>query len=159
MRIFVFMKYLLRSVKYFFYMALVLALLIVVLIALKVVEADISMIFADGWNSIWKIAVMLLVFSIAYPRFGFGTRIAHLNGATDEVEPLVMKVMDNHGYVLAKKTGEDMVFRKKDGFSRALKMWEDAVTFTRSVPGYEVEGLSRDLARIVASVESQQESA
>lgn len=157
-RIFVFMKYLLRSVKYFFYMALILALVIVALIAFKVVEADISAIFVDGWKSIWKIAVMLLFFALIYPRFGFGKRTAHLKGSTDEVEPLVMQVMGKHGYVLVKKSDDEtLYFRRKDHFSRAVKMWEDSVIFTRSALGYDVEGLSRDLNKIVTLVEAQQE--
>lgn len=158
MRIFVFMKYLLRSVKYFFYMALILALVIVALIAFKVVEADISAIFVDGWKSLWKIGVMLLFFALVYPRFGFGTRAVHLKGATEEIEPLVKQVMTGHGYVLASQTGDDMVFRRKGGFSRAVKMWEDSMTFTRSAYGYDAEGLSRDLSKLVSAIEAKQET-
>lgn len=151
------MKYLVRSVKYFFYLLIILILVIVALIAFKVVEADITAIFKDGWRSVGNILIMLMVFSAIYPRYGFTSRGCRLAGATDEVEPLVRKVMEAQGYVLTSRDGDDMVFRKKDFVSRTVKMWEDAVTFTRSATGYDVEGLSRHLTRLISAIEAQQE--
>lgn len=147
------MKYLVRAVKYFFYLMVILTLIIVALIALKVVESDISKIFVNGYDSLWQIALLMAVFAAFYPRFGFSTRTARILGSDEEVVPNVIKVMEDHGYQLEKRDGADMTFRKRGALSRAFKMWEDRLTFTRRASGYDIEGLTRDLARVVAAVE------
>lgn len=150
------MKYLVRSVKYFFYLVAILVLTITVLIALDVVESDISKIFVNGYDSFWQIALLMAVFAALYPRFGFSTRSARVLGSDEEAVPHVIKVMEDHGYKLEGRDGSDMTFRRKGGLSRALKMWEDRMTFTRSVSGFDVEGLTRDLTRIVSAIEPKE---
>ena len=147
------MKYLVRAVKYFFYLMVILALIIAVLIALKVVESDISQIFVNGYDSLWQIALMMAAFAALYPRFGFSTRSARVLGSDEEVVPHVIRVMEEHGYRLENRDGADMSFRKRDVLSRAFKMWEDRLIFTRRASGYDIEGLTRDLVRVVAAVE------
>ena len=147
------MKYLLRSVKYFFYLMVILTLIIAALIACGMVESDISQIFVNGYDSLWQIALLMAVFAAIYPRFGFSTRTARVLGSDEEVAPHVIKVMEEHGYQLETRDGADMTFRKKGAVSRAFKMWEDRLTFIRRASGYDVEGLTRDLARVVAAIE------
>jgi hypothetical protein len=40
-----------------------------------------------------------------------------------------------------------MVFIKRSPLDRAVKMWEDAITFTRTATGYDMEGHNRELLR------------
>lgn len=149
------MKYLVRSIKYFFYLILILALVIFALVTFKVVNGDISTMFVNGYDSLWQIACIALVFSLCYPRFGFTTRRAYIKGATEEIAPAVKSVMENHGYELETSEGEDMTFRKRSPAARMLKMWEDRITFTRTAIGYNVEGLTRELARLVSAIEGR----
>ena len=148
------MKYFVRSVKYFFYLLLILVLVILALVAGKFVEADLSRMFVNGYDSLWQIALVMALFALVYPRFGFSSRRAVVPGSFEELKPAVMKVMELHGYKLEKQEGEDFTFIKSSGFSRALKMWEDRITFTRSLNGFEIEGLTRDLPRIISGLEA-----
>ena len=149
------MKYLVRSVKYFFYLAIILALIIFVLIQFKIVDADLSTMFVNGYDSYWQMGLMLAVFSFLYPKWGFSTRKAYINGSFEEIKDGIVEVMEGRGYVLESNEGEDLTFRKRSGLSRALKIWEDRITFSREIAGYRLEGLTRDLPRLIAALENR----
>ena len=151
------MKYLIRSVKYFCYLILLLALIILALVLTGFVEADLSKMFVNGYDSLWQIALIMLVFALIYPRFGFSKRTAHLAGSPEELRPDVMRVMERLGYRLESDHDGSWSFLRRSGFSRALKMWEDRITLTTGGAGLEVEGLTRDLARIVSALEATRE--
>ena len=151
------MKYLIRSVKYFCYLILLLALIILALVLTGFVEADLSKMFVNGYDSLWQIALIMLVFALIYPRFGFSKRTAHLAGSPEELRPDVMRAMERLGYRLESEQAGSWSFLRRSGFSRALKMWEDRITLTTGGAGLEVEGLTRDLARIVSALEATRE--
>jgi len=46
-----------------------------------------------------------------------------------------------------------MTFRSKSLANRIFRMGEDRITITKSLGGFEVEGLSRDIVRIVFALE------
>ena len=80
-----------------------------------------------------------------------------LNGSPEEVRPGVLRVMEGLGYVPEDAPEGSLCFRRRSGLSRALKMWEDRITMTPSATGWEVEGLTRDLSRIVSALEATRE--
>lgn len=148
------MKYLKRSVKYFFYYVILLVIIIAVLIAFKIVDADITKMFVNGYDSLWQIALVFAAMAAAYPRFGFSTRNAHMKGETAELILGIKEVMDGHGYKLTEEDAEgNMKFRKRSPITRMLKMGEDTLTFTRSISGYDIEGITKDLVRVVSALE------
>lgn len=149
------MKYLVRSIKYFFYLAIMLALVVFVLIKLHIVEGDLSTLFVNGYDSYWQMAIIMAVFALIYPKWGFSSRKAYINGSFEEIRDGIIEVMENHGYVLESNDGEDMTFRKRSGFLRALKIWEDRITFTREIAGYSLEGLTRELPRLISALENR----
>ena len=100
------MKYFIRSVKYFFYLLVILAIIITVLVLAGFVEADISKIFINGYDSLWQICLIMAVFAAIYPKFGFSSRTAHLYGAPEDIRPTLIRVMELHGYRLEKEDGE-----------------------------------------------------
>ena len=155
MCIFVNMKYLRRAVKYFLSLVVIVTLLMVLLVAFKVVDGDISTMFVNGYDSLWQIALCLAALSAFYPRFGYSTRVAHIQGSDEEIIPGVISKMEQLGYELETRDGADMTFRRRSAVSRALKCWEDRITFTRSISGYDIEGLTRDLVRIVSLLEDR----
>ena len=148
------MKYIVRSLKYFCYLILILALIIVILVTTGFVEADLSKMFVNGYDSLWQIAIIMFVFAVIYPRFGFSSRRVHLYGSPEELRPDVVRVMENLGYRLEKEQDGTWSFLRRWGLSRALKMWEDRITVSTSGAGLEVEGLTRDLPRIVSALEA-----
>ena len=62
--------------------------------------------------------------------------------------------MEGLGYRLDSEEGGEFRFLRRSGFSRALKMWEDRITLSPGSAGMEVEGLTRDLSRIVSGLEA-----
>lgn len=149
------MKYLVRSAKYFIYLLLILAAVIFALVAFKVVDSDISTMFVNGYDSLWQIAAITAFFSLVYPRFGFTTRKAMAPGAPEDTAPVIKAVMEDHGYVLEKAEGDNMTFRKRSPAERALKMWEDRISFEKTISGYDVEGRTKDLVRLISAVETR----
>ena len=143
------MKYIIRSLKYFCYLMVLLAVLILALVLTGFVEADLSKMFI--------IALVMLVFAAIYPRFGFSKRTAHLYGSPEELRPTIVKVMEGLGYRLESEDGGSFCFLRRSGLSRALKMWEDRITISPSGAGLEIEGLTRDLTRIVSGLEATRE--
>lgn len=152
------MKYLTRSVKYFFYLLIILALMIGIIIAAGFAEADPATLFKNGYNSYWQIAIIAAVFAAIYPKLGYSTRKAHVCGETSGVEAVLARVMELHGYRLQKReTGEAgpvFFYVKRSGFSRAVKMWEDTLTCTVTATGIEIEGPTKDLVRIISGLEA-----
>ena len=150
------MKYLVRSLKYFLYLLIILALVIAALIVTGLVEADFETVFKNGYDSYWQIALVAAVLAALYPRMGYSTRTAHLYGEPADVKARLDHVMDLHGYRLSKDLGEEgLRYVRRSGLSRALKMWEDTLTCRITAPGVEIEGPTKDLVRIVSGLEAQ----
>ncbi len=150
------MKYLVRSLKYFLYLLIILALVIAALIVTGLVEADFETMFKNGYDSYWQIALVAAVLAALYPRMGYSTRTAHLYGEPADVKARLDHVMDLHGYRLSKDLGEEgLCYVRRSGLSRALKMWEDTLTCRITAPGVEIEGPTKDLVRIVSGLEAQ----
>ena len=147
------MKYLIRALKYFVYLTIILVLIILILVKLKLANADLSQMFVNGYDSLWQIALIIAAFSAVYPKFGFSSRPARLAGSDSEIRPGVMEVMDEHGYKLEMEEDGRMSFVKRAPFSRAMKMWEDRITLSRTIDGYSVEGLTKDIVRIISALE------
>ena len=148
------MKYIIRSLKYFCYLIILLTLIILALVLTGFVEADLSKMFVNGYDSLWQIALVMLAFAALYPRFGFSKRTAHVYGSPEEIRSDVLRVMEVLGYRLESEKEGSWAFLRRSGMSRALKMWEDRITLTASAAGLEVEGLTRDLMRVVSALEA-----
>ena len=101
----------------------------------------------------WRIGLILLVFAIIYPRMGFTTRKVYIPGAYGEIREGVVDVMHDRSYVLEAEEGENLKFRIQSPVIRAFRMFEDRITFTRTATGFELEGPTKDLVRIVSSLE------
>ena len=153
------MKYLIRSLKYYCYLIIILALIILALVLTGFVEADLSKMFINGYDSLWQMALIMLAFALIYPRFGFSKRTAHILGSPEELRPDILRVMEALGYKLETEKEGTYSFRRRSGLSRALKMGEDRITLSPTAGGVEVDGLTRDLARIVSMLEASREGA
>ena len=82
-------------------------------------------------------------------RYGAVTNITN-----EEIRSDVLRVMEVLGYRLESEKEGSWAFLRRSGVSRALKMWEDRITLTASAAGLEVEGLTRDLMRVVSALEA-----
>jgi hypothetical protein len=149
------MKYLVRAIKYFAYLTIILCIFIILLSVFGLVGTSLDDIFRDGAKSLWKIAGIIAVFAAIYPRLGFGRRNAFVPGAYEEIRGGVTDVMHDRGYVLEDESGENLKFRLRSPVMRLTRMLEDRITFTRTLTGFELEGPVKDLVRIAGALESR----
>ncbi len=149
------MQYLRRAVKYFFYFLSIIIIIMAVLVALGMVEPNVETMFKNGYDSLWQIAIMLMLFAVAYPFFGFMTKEAIVPGSYGEIRDGVVSFMEDHGYRLEKEEGENLSFRLKSKVNRASRMCEDRITMTRSFTGFSVEGLRKDVVRLCYGLENK----
>lgn len=149
------MKYVIRAVKYFFYFSILTCLLIAVLILIGSVEGNVDLIFKDGYKSILKIAGMFAVIAAAYPLVGFVRRDACIRGGWEANRADIVAHMESKGYVLESESPEKICFRAKSAARKAARMWEDRITLTPNIMGFEFEGLRKDVVALVMSLESK----
>lgn len=139
------MKYLIRSVKYFFYFAALTTLIILALVFIGAVEGDINSIFEDGVNSIWKIAAFFVLVAAVYPKFGFVTRKLNTTADWDTVKATAKTYFQEKPFVLESETADCVIFRRRDIISRLTKMGEDRISLSRTDDGFVMEGLRKDV--------------
>ncbi len=60
--------------------------------------------------------------------------------------------MDSRGYKLRSEEGDTMVFIKRSPLDRALRMWEDAISFTKTEAGYDIEGHTKEMVRCRSAI-------
>ena len=150
------MKYIIRALKYFLTLAVILVVFIALLRLFHLVGGEgegLAGMFRNGTDSIWQIALILLVFSAIYPRFGYGTRTVIIPGAYSEIRDGVVETMRARGYEIEKEEGENISFRRTGTFARLSRAFEDRITFTRRMTGFDVEGFNRDLVRVISALE------
>ena len=150
------MKYLIRSVKYFVYICVFVFIALLVLVLLGFVSSDIDVMFQQGWKSVGYIALMFAVVAAFYPMFGFKKRLAGALGDFADLRPGALAYMEEHGYVLESENDQVMTFRYRSFINRLFRMFEDRITLEKTLGGLEVEGLTRDVTRIVYGLEYKQ---
>ena len=147
------MKYLIRAGKYFLWFSFFMALVLLIMSVLGLVEADPDLMFRNGTSSIKQIAILFAVIALTYPLVGFRTETAIIPGSYSQIRDKIVRFMESKGYLLETEEGEGMTFRLKSKFGRAMKMFEDRVTFTRSAEGFNIEGLRKEIVRIISGLE------
>lgn len=145
-------RYLLRSLKYFLKLAVVLVLILAVLAAAKMIPSKIDEMFVNGYDSLWQIALIIAVLSLLYPRFGYGSRTVFLPGEPSEVGGKVVEAMAQRGYI--PESADASVFRSSSTYMRILRLGEDRITFEKTATGYDIEGKVKDVARVAAFLEN-----
>ncbi len=143
------MRYVIRAAKYFVQLLVILSLIIAILMVAKVVDTDISQLFVNGYDSLWQIALLMAAFAAMYPRLGYTRREALVPGEDGEVYPVLDRIMTAHGYVKEQRTDGVIAYRKSSVGDRLTRLWEDRITVSRVAVGFELEGLGRDVVRLV----------
>lgn len=123
------------------------------LVLFKVIDADIELMFRNGYDSLWQIALMFAAVSAFYPMLGFMKKDALIPGEYKDIRQTVVEHMQEKGYSLETENGEDLTFRLRNGINRLSRMYEDRISFTRNFSGFQVEGLRKDVVRIVYGLE------
>ena len=147
------MKYLIRSVKYFFYFAFLTTVIILALVATGLAEGDIDTMFRGGASAIWKIAAFFVLVASVYPKVGFITRKIQVERGWDEIRGLTIGYMQERQYELESESRETVTFRHRGALNRLTRMYEDRITLTLQEDGFEMEGLRKDVFRISAGLD------
>lgn len=148
------MRYIIRAAKYFLYLVIILCLIILIMVKLKLVDGDINSMFIHGYDSIWQMALIVAVFAAVYPKFGYGRRNVTIHGSDEDVFPVLEKVMEDRGYKVERKDADGTRFIRASVAARAMRMWEDRISAARSIDGFELEGPTKDIVRIISAVEA-----
>lgn len=152
------MKYLVRVVKYFIYLVVILALFIALLMYFNMVGTSLDEIFKNGAKSLWQVAGIVAVFAAIYPVMGFTRRSAMIPGDYPALKQGIVDVMHDRGYVLESENAdvpgeEKLSFRKRSPLLRLTRMFEDRITMVKDFGGFSLEGPSKDLARLIGALE------
>lgn len=148
------MKYLRRALKYLVQLSFIFVMLMTILMLSGFVSRDVAVAFRDGWTSVLYIFGLFAVMSAVYPFFGYGKRTIRAEGDPQTLWPAVEEALSERSY---RKAGElpdgSRRYVLTSGVNRAARLWEDAVTLTPVLGGFQAEGLTRDLARVVMSID------
>ena len=147
------MTYIRRALKYFVQTCLLLAIILAILMLSGMVSKDISVAFQHGWTSVWWILALFAVMALVYPFFGYQKRQIHVKGDPALARDGIVEALQGRGYVLAGETDGVLKFHLTAPLNRAFRFWEDTITLTPVLGGWEAEGLSRDLVRVISSIE------
>ena len=147
------MTYLRRAVKYFIQVSLLSAVIIGVLMATGYVSKDINVALPHGWKSVWWILAIFAIMALAYPFFGYQKRKINVNGDPALAKNGIVEALKGRGYVPAGEADGILKFHLSSPLNRAARMWEDTITLSPVLGGWEVEGLTRDLVRVIGSIE------
>ena len=151
------MKYLIRSIKYFFYFAILTSLILLVLVYLGMADANIENNFEGGSNAFWKMGLFFAAVAAVYPKLAFINRRLYIDPSSD-ITPVVTDYLREHRYVLENQTEDTMTFRLKGFGPRLIKMYEDRITLKKSAEGYQMEGHRKDVMRLATGLEHRLDS-
>lgn len=142
------MKYAIRAIKYFFYIAIIFSIVVLILFYTSQHSDQITVLDLFKEGAWWKILLFLVAISAIYPIFGFAKKEIYgeydFVGKRDEV----ISAMKSYNYVLSGETSVSLKFKHKNGIIRALRMFEDEVTIDFSSKPATISGLRREVFRV-----------
>lgn len=149
------MKYIIRSIKYFFYFAFLTTALVTVLVLIGAVEGNIEAIFDGGYTALWKMAAFFAVVAAVYPSLAFIKRDIPAKGEFQTLKDDIKEYMTDHRYELESETDNALTFRVKGIAGKLAKMYEDRVTVTSAFGGVQIDGLRKDVIRLAAGLDAR----
>ncbi len=147
------MKYFIRSVKYFFYFALLTSLIITALVLTGMADGNIETMFRGGYSAIWKIALFFAAVAAVYPKVGFISRHIASQNSWDDIRASVVTFMKERQYELESENAQTITFRYRSAAGKLTRMYEDRITITVGQEGLTMEGLRKDVFRLATGLE------
>ena len=147
------MKYIIRSIKYFFYFALLTTAIVFALIFIGAVNGDINDIFEGGYNALWKMGVFFALVAAVYPKLGFIVRDVEAKQSWDEIKGISKEYFKNRRYQLESETDDTLTFIRRSTVERISRMYEDRITLSRTENGFKMEGLRKDVLLAASGLE------
>ncbi|MCF0177953.1 MAG: hypothetical protein HUJ90_04940, partial [Bacteroidales bacterium] len=97
------MKYIIRSIKYLIYFAIIFFLIVIILCLFMHRDiTDFAALFKEG--ALWQILVMFVAVAAIYPALGYKKNKIVMDGSFKDYRKSIMEVMTNAEYQLADET-------------------------------------------------------
>ena len=122
------------------------------LILLGMADSNIESNFEGGYNDFWKMGLFFAAVAAIYPKLGFMNRKLYITPSQDVMGEAIFYLQEK-GYTLETRTEDTMTFRLRSPLSRVVKMCEDRITITRTLDGYYMEGLRKEVIRLASGLE------
>ncbi|MBO8473244.1 MAG: hypothetical protein IAB81_06395 [Bacteroidetes bacterium] len=148
------MRYFLRALKYFIYICILGALIVVLFTLLQGGSFDIDTLFIQGKKSIYMILGLFAVISAIYPAIGYQKRSMSFSGNWDEIKPEIISIMKERRFKVENDGGSHLTFISDGGAARFLRMYEDRITIDAAGGVMLLEGHRRNLIRVMFDIES-----
>ena len=147
------MKYLIRSIKYFFYFAFLTTAIIAALVVTGLADGNIDTMFRGGTEALWKMAAFFAAVAAIYPKVGCISRKVSTDRPWSEIRNEVVSFMRERQYDLETEGNDCITFRRRGTVNRLTRMFEDRITLTLTEAGFEMEGLRKDVFRLSVNLE------
>lgn len=146
------MRYLIRSLKYLVYFAVIFFLMVgIIYLFSNQKAAGLSFVDLFREGSLPKIAVFFVAVAAIYPALSFQKKELRLDGDFTKYAGMVDEVMERLEYVREKQEDGCVTYVKKSAYARLTRMYEDRVTFATGAP-VQVEGYRKDLLRVISMI-------
>ena len=147
------MRYLIRSLKTFLYFLAIFIIIVAVVVLSGMEEFDIDSLFRDGYKSLVQIFIVLALIAAVYPKVSYAKLFPRINGNLSGLRVQLISLMQEFGYEVEKESVGMMTFRLKSGAARFSRRYEDRITMEQTETGLSVEGLRKDIVRIMSRME------
>ncbi|MBQ7998446.1 MAG: hypothetical protein IJ296_03890 [Bacteroidales bacterium] len=146
-------KHLIRSVKYFFYIAIFFCILVTIMFytSTRPEGTTVFDLFKEGaW---WKILLFFIAFAGVYPFVGYQKKEIYTAENLKTKKEEIITLFENANFVLESETETSLTFRLKNKFLRFMRTYEDAVVIDYSDIPATISGLRKDTLRFSRSIE------
>jgi hypothetical protein len=148
------MKYFVRALKYLIYFFIIFLIIVGVIWILTIKKTEgLSFIELFREGSLPQMGIFFVAVAAIYPALGFVKRKMYTNKDFPAYIDLVKEIMTAMEYELEKEEDNKMSFRMTRAGYRISRMWEDRVTFDWSDSPTTVDGLRKDVDRIVRNID------
>lgn len=147
------MKYFIRSVKYFFYFAVLCSIILVLTFHFSTKPEGLTlmdMLLVDG--SIYKMLAFFVAVAAIYPALGFQKKALYVSNIKENRKE-ILDLFQNANYQLAHEDETKMVFTLRNPFIRFIRLFEDSVIIDYSETPVMMEGLRKDVLRFSRGIE------
>lgn len=146
------MRYLIRSLKYLVYFAIIFILIVGVVYMFssqKLAGLSFVELFQEG--SLPKILLFFVVVAAFYPYLSFQKKEMMLDSVASNSD-MLDEVMRGFGYVRENPGRGAVSYVKQSVYQRLTRMYEDRITFFEEGGRVYVEGYRKDLLRIISMI-------
>lgn len=147
------MRYFIRSLKTFVYFLLIFVIIVAFFVLSGMTEFNIETMFRNGYASLWQIAVILVLIAAVYPKVSYTDYQTCVRTGGKNLRQSITAIMQEFNYIPEKDEDDVMTFRQKNTGARLSRRYEDRITVSLGGERVCVEGLRKDVVRIVSRME------